>query len=309
MNASAETPLVVVSIVNWNTPAATLECLDAIERLAYPRLRTIIVDNASRDDSVARLRARAATVLRSPRNEGFAAGHARAWHEAEGCGADAIWLVNSDAIVEPDALTHLVAAWREHGDAIYGGLSLQRGEGDRAWIDIPQKFLDPSASPRPFRRDRTIAFDANWRERAPLRVGAVSGVSMLLPLALTRRHGWLDESWFMYCEETDYCYRLRERGVDCWLVPRSRVWHTQRGSQRGRAGVADVMRYYEARNQIRLARRHAGRTVAALIAAKKFARALAVASFDPARARWLLRGAVDGLRGRSGRPHAPDDAL
>ena len=84
--------LVVVSIVNWNTPAATLECLDAIARLAYPRLRTIIVDNASRDDSVARLRARAATVLRSPRNEGFAAGHARAWHEAEGCGADAIAL-------------------------------------------------------------------------------------------------------------------------------------------------------------------------------------------------------------------------
>jgi GT2 family glycosyltransferase len=309
MNAPADAPFVVVSIVNWNTPAQTLECLDAIKRLAYPRVHTIVVDNASRDDSVARLQARGATVLRSTTNDGFAAGHAHAWRAAQACGADAIWLVNSDAIVEPDALTHLVAAWHEHGDAIYGSLSLRRGGGDVAWIDIPQKFLDPSALPRPFRRDRPIAFDAGWRERAPLRVGAVSGVSMLLPLALTLRHGWLDESWFMYCEEMDYCCRLRDEGVACWLVPRARVWHTQRGSQRGRAGVADVMRYYETRNQIRLARRHAGRAVATLIGAKKFARALATASFAPVRARWLLRGAIDGMLGRSGRPHAPDDAL
>lgn len=308
MNAVADAPLIVVSIVNWNTPAQTLECIDAIERLIYPRRRTIVVDNASRDESVARLRARGSTVVCSARNDGFAAGHAQAWREAQSCGADAIWLVNSDAIVEPDALTHLVEAWREHGDAIYGGLSLQR-DGDTEWIDIPQKFLDPAAIPRPFRHDRRIAFDEVWRDRAPLRVGAVSGVSMLLPLALARRHGWLDDSWFMYCEEIDYCYRLREPGVACWLVPRARAWHAQRGSQRGRAGVADVMRYYETRNQIRLARRHAGRTVAATIAAKKFVRALATLPFEPTRARWLLRGAIDGVRGRCGRPHAPDDAL
>lgn len=309
MSAGSGLPLVVASIVNWNTPERTLECLEAVGRLDYPRLHTIVVDNGSRDDSLARLRGHGATVLHSAYNGGFAAGHAHAWREAERCGADAIWLVNSDALVEPDALAQLVAAWREHGDAIYGGLPLHRGDDGSSTIDLPEKFLDPAARPRPFRRDRTLAFDAAWRERAPLRVGAVSGASMLLPLALLARYGWLDESWFMYCEELDYCFRLRARGVACWLVPRSRAWHARRGSQQGRAGVADVMRYYETRNQIRLARLHAGAATAAVIAAKKIARALAGAPFDLARARWQLRGCNDGLRGRGGRPHAPDDHL
>ena len=309
MNACTGSPPVVASIVNWNTPARTLECLDALGRLAYPRLRAIVVDNASRDDSVARLRERGARVIRSAENGGFAAGHAHAWRAAQRDGAEAIWLVNSDAIVEPDSLAQLVAAWRERGDAIYGGLPLHRDDGGAVSIDLPEKFLDPAARPRPFRRDRALAFDAAWRERAPFRVGAVSGASMLLPLALAARHGWLDTSWFMYCEELDYCLRLRAAGVACWLVPRARAWHARRGSQHGRAGVAEVMRYYEARNQIRLARRHAGAATAAAIAAKKFARALAIAPFDPSRARWLLRGGVDGLRGRGGRPHAPDDFL
>jgi len=308
MNAAGRVPLVVASVVNWNTPACTLECLEALRRLAYPRLRTIVVDNGSRDDSVARLRARGADVIAAPGNEGFAAGHALAWHEARRCGADAIWLLNSDAIAEPDALAELVAAWQAHGDAVYGGLPL-RADGAATRIDFPAGYLDPAASPRAWRRDRPLRLDAGWRACAPLRVGAACGASMLLPLALPARHGWLDASWFMYCEEIDYCLRLREAGVASWLVPRSRVWHARRGSQRGRAGVAALMGYYEARNEIRLARRHAGRATAVAIAAKKLARAAATAAFAPARAHWLLRGAVDGLRDRDGRPHAPDDLL
>ncbi|WP_440243498.1 glycosyltransferase family 2 protein [Dokdonella sp.] len=303
-----ETSLVVVSIVNWNTPARTLECLAAVGRLDYPNLHAIVVDNASRDDSVARLRAAGSDVIVATDNGGFAAGHALAWREAERRGADAIWLLNSDALVEPDALAALMAARHAHGDAIYGGLPLRRG-ADAATIDFPEKFLDPAAKPRPWRRDRALPFDAGWRGRAPFRVGAVSGVSMLLPLALIARHGWLDASWFMYCEEIDYCLRLREAGVACWLVPGARAWHARRGSQHGRPGVADVMRYYGARNEIRLARRHAGATVAAIIATKKFARALATLPRAPRSARWLLRGGIDGIRDRGGRIYAPDDVL
>lgn len=308
MNTTAQ-PLVVVSIVNWNTPSRTLACLDAVARLDYPRLRTIVVDNASRDDSATRLRARCADVIVAPRNAGFAAGHALAWQEARRCAADAIWLLNSDAVVEPDALAALMAARQAHGDAIFGGLPLRDDGGATTIIDLPEKYLDPAATPRPWRRDRVLRFDDAWRQRAPFRVGAVSGVSMLLPLAVAERHGWLDASWFMYCEEIDYCLRLREAGVASWLVPGARAWHARRGSQQGRAGVAGVMGYYEARNEIRLARRHAGRATAAIVAAKKCARALATATFAPARARWILRGGIDGIRGRDGRPHAPDDLL
>ncbi|HEU4665012.1 MAG TPA: glycosyltransferase family 2 protein [Dokdonella sp.] len=309
MSGSVEVPFVVVSVVNWNTPTRTLECLDALDRIEYPRMRVIVVDNASRDDSAARFRALGVEVIRCTDNGGFATGHGHALRAARACGADALWLLNSDAVVEPHALACLVEAWREHGDAIYGGLPLRRRDDGSIVVDFPEKFVAPCAKPRPWRRDRELRFDAHWRERAPMRVAAACGVSMLLPLALVERHGWLDETWFMYCEEIDYCLRLRAAGVACWLVPGSRAWHARRGSQLGRPRVADVMRYYESRNEIRLARQHAGRAVAAIVAFKKLARALALAPLAPRRARWLLRGGLDGMRGRVGRRYAPDDVL
>lgn len=305
----ASAPRVLVSIVNWNTPEHTLRCVHSLAQSSYAASQVVVVDNASRDDSVARIEANGARLLRNPENLGFAAGHEAALQVARSEGADAIWLLNSDTVVEPDALEELVRAWQSRGDGIYGALPLRRDSHGADWIDIPQKCLDIDAVLRPLQRDRDIAFDAGWRARAPLRVGAVPGACMLLPLRIVQVHGWLDTRWFMYCEELDYCWRLRGAGVPSWLVPRARVWHSGSGSQQGRPGVARVMAYYHARNQVELARRYSGRTTMGVVATKKLLRALLALPVDAKRARWLLRGCCDGLRGLMGRRHAPDDYL
>lgn len=304
-------PFVVVSIVNWNTPAQTIACIESLRDTTWSRHRIVVIDNGSRDDSVARIRRACphVTVLHAEENHGFAAGHLLGLRQAQAWEADAIWLLNSDARVEPDALAELVAAFERHGSAIYGGVPLHRRDDGTVIFNFPAKYLDPDGVPGAFGRDREFEFDAAWRARAAHPVGAVSGSTMFLPLDVIGTHGWLDPSWFMQCEEIDYCYSLRRRGVRCLLVPASRIWHAGEGSAAGRPRVRDVNHYYHARNEILLAHRHGRALMPLLIGLKKFARAAVVAPANLHRARYILAGAWDGLRGVRGRKHQPDDSL
>ncbi|MEO8459295.1 MAG: glycosyltransferase family 2 protein [Dokdonella sp.] len=304
-------PLVVVSIVNWNTPEQTLACLDSLRKLTYENMRVIVVDNGSQDDSVTTIPGRTPEIklIISPENLGFAGGHTLALQQAQLWDADAIWLVNSDAFVENDALTRLVDAWKHHGDALYGGAPLQRRKDGSVLFDFPAKFLPPESVPEAWQRDHEMIYDDKWRDRCPMRVGALAGSTFFVPLNLVARYGWLDPVWFMYCEETDYCYRLRKQGVPRYLVPMSRVWHAAGGSHRGRARVTDVIQYYHARNEILLAQHHGKRGSASVIAIKKALRGLANLPTNRTRAGYILRGALDGLRGFTGKRFSPEDFL
>lgn len=304
-------PLVVVSILNWNTPDDSLRCLDSLRDSEYPNARLLVIDNASQDDSLARLRQAhpGLHLIPSGDNLGFAGGHRLAFLQARAWGAEAICLLNSDTRVAPRMLTALVDAWRHHGEAIYGGLPWRPAEDGRMRLDFPQKYLDPEGRPRAFQRDTEFLIPQDWMTQRSIRVGAVPGSCLFLPLSLIEGYGWLDEDWFMYGEEIDYCYRLRNLGVPSYLVPRAQIRHGGGGSHRGRAGVEDVLHYYRARNEIRLARRHADPMTALMIAGKKLLRGALVALSRPQRGLAIWRGLVDGLGGRLGKTLAPEDRL
>jgi GT2 family glycosyltransferase len=300
---------VLASVVSWNTASRTLACVRALQASRPRAPRVLVVDNGSRDGSVARLRAECpdAEVLANTDNRGFAAAHVQALARAREDGASALWLVNSDAQVEPTALAALEAAWQAHGDALYAGVPLRR-DGTRTVLDFPAKFLPEDARPQAWRRDRPLDFDAAWSHALPCRVGALPGSVLFVPLTVAARHGFLDEDYFLYCEEIDYCYRLRTAGVARYLVPAARAWHESGGSSVGRANVAAVVQYYRARNEVRLARRFAGEATATAIALKKLVRA-ATSLPAPRRAACIARGAWDGWRGVAGRTLLPDAAL
>jgi GT2 family glycosyltransferase len=310
MNA-ARGPLVVISIVNWNNAHDTLRCLSCLRALDWPDARIVVVDNASRDDSIAQIQGADADILVVPSSEnlGFSGGHELALQQAQALGADAIWLLNNDAQIEPQALRELVAAWQQHGDAIYGGLPLRRRSDGTVVLNFPQKFLCETRRPRATGRDADVGWDAAWKQRPAHRVGAVVGSSLFLPLRLVHTHGWLDAAWFMHCEEIDYCYRLKESGVPSYLVPRSIIWHQGGGSHQHRPRVEDCIHYYHTRNEIELARRHAGFCTAMLIGARKLLRSLWVAHAFPSRARMILLGVRDAARRRMGKTLAPEDYL
>jgi hypothetical protein len=305
------TPLIVVSVVNWNTAGSTIRCLRSLLAMTYPNFRVVVVDNASVDASAVRIRHSfpRVTVIESPFNCGFAAGHDLARRQAERWSGSAVWLVNSDAVVDPLALTYLVAAWQEQGDAIFGGVPLVRDESGTVWLNFPQKYLRKSATPHTLQRDDDIEFTEHWQTRDPFRVSAVPGSSLFIPLGLVRAFGWMDNTWFLYCEEIDYCYRLRKLGVQSMLVPKSQIWHHGGGSHTFSTRVTDCIQYYRARNEIVLAQRHSSCLFAGLIALKKICRGAFVGMSNPRRAAMILRGVLHALRGRMGKTIAPEDAL
>ena len=103
-------PKVVLLILTWNRRDDVLRCVASLPRLTYPNLTPVVIDNASRDDTVAVLRARHPdlTILENRRNLGYAGGNNAGIGWALAQGADYVQLINSDTEVTPDMTGALV---------------------------------------------------------------------------------------------------------------------------------------------------------------------------------------------------------
>jgi GT2 family glycosyltransferase len=127
LNGIMTNPKVCISILNWNGAEKTIACLETVRALDYDNYTVIVVDNASRDESVARIRAAFpdVEVLQAETNLGYAGGHRLALEHVMDRGVDLFWVLNNDTTVRPDALSALVAAYQRWGDAIYGSVTLR----------------------------------------------------------------------------------------------------------------------------------------------------------------------------------------
>src|SRR5688572_23710308 len=124
----ALSPRVLISVLNWNNAEITLRGLSALASLDYANCEIIVVDNASTDGSVQRIRAAHPdlSLIVSPENNGYAAGNELALKLALAEGADLFWILNPDALVAPDTLTEMVSAYQRGGDALYGSVPLDQ---------------------------------------------------------------------------------------------------------------------------------------------------------------------------------------
>ncbi|HLJ61981.1 MAG TPA: glycosyltransferase family 2 protein [bacterium] len=240
------TPLVYVVIVNWRGWRDTLACLASLGKLNYPRYKIVVVDNGSGDDSVARIRAAHAsvTLLETGCNLGFAGGNNVGIRHALSDGATYIWLLNNDTVVDPNALTAMVAV--AEADAHVGAVGV---------------VLLDMTSP-----DRIQAWGGGhvnmWLGRsrycaAPTPAGRLdylSGASMVVRADVFRRIGALDDGFFMYWEDTDFAFRLRRSGYRLAVAEHARVWHKESASTGKNSAVLDA--YFSA-SAVRFFRRYA----------------------------------------------------
>src|SRR3990172_1401868 len=107
-------PLVYIVVVNWNGWEHTVRCLDSLRLLDHPTHRVIVVDNGSTDGSLERIRAFDPDIelIESTKNLGFAGGSNIGIRLALERGADYLWVLNNDIVVEPDTLSALVSVAR-----------------------------------------------------------------------------------------------------------------------------------------------------------------------------------------------------
>lgn len=235
------TPSMLVSIVNYRTGALVVDCLASLETevAGMPGLRIIVIDNASGDDSCARIEAAIASngwsgwakLVRAPRNGGFAYGNNLAIEEAaKGLEAPELtWLLNPDTRVVPGAAAALASFMRRHPKAGIAGSGLLTAEG----IPWPYAFRFPTILAEMERGLRLGIVTRLLRNHQLLRrmedvtapVDWVSGSSMVIRSAVFDGIGPMDEAYFLYFEETDFCQLARRAGWECWYVPEAKVLH------------------------------------------------------------------------------------
>ena len=243
--------LVCIVTVNWNQAVDTLECLESLKKLTYPNLLTIVVDNGSEDGSLDLIAEQYPEVdlVRNPTNLGFGGGYNRGMQRALERGADYVFIVNNDTLIDPECITRLM----EHAAPEVGILSpliYYTQEPKRIWAaggPINAWNLERH-DPHKDQMD-----DFEWPE--VLEQDFVTSCAMLVPRSFVETIGGFDERYFFYYEDSDICLRARRAGRRGCTVPKAKLWHKVSRSSGGAYSPRE--RYWMARSGIRFFRKFA----------------------------------------------------
>ncbi|TBO30355.1 glycosyltransferase family 2 protein [Aquabacterium lacunae] len=220
-----------ISIVNYKTPALVIRAIDSIKRHP-PQRATVsvqVVDNGSADGSLTLIGQAHpdVTLIDAGGNLGFAAGNNLVLRSLS---AGHALLLNSDAEVEAGTLDALLAALDD--DTLAGAVSARVvNADDGADQDYPSHF--PSLGQMLKRALLGPDFPASG-ETCPVPMERLHGACMLIRDRALMAVGCLDEGFFMYDEDVDWCLRARHAGWRLLLVPKARVLH-RGGASSGRS--------------------------------------------------------------------------
>jgi N-acetylglucosaminyl-diphospho-decaprenol L-rhamnosyltransferase len=240
---------VSVVVLNYNTREHLRACLRSVEHEGSTTIsggaieaEVLVVDNASTDGSADMVAAEFpwVTLIRAPRNGGFAYGNNLALAQARG---EAVLLLNPDTLLPPGAVAGLLDRLRAHPEAGIVGPKLLRPDGSMH-LACRRSFPTPSVA---FYR---LSGLSRWRPHSarfgrynltfvdpdvPLEVDSVCGACLLIRRSLIQCIGGLDERFFMYGEDLDWCLRAREAGWTVRYEPAIVIQHQHGAASRKRA--------------------------------------------------------------------------
>jgi len=221
-----------ICIVSWNTLADLRRALASVfARAGEAAFEVIVVDNASDDGSSQMVRQEfpGARLIENRGNRGFAAGNNQALRVASG---RYHLLLNSDAIMHPGAFAEVVRFMDSHPDAGAAGLRVLNPDGSlqyscrrfpRLATGLFRKV--PLGRLIPDNRWNREYLMSDWPHDAVREADWVSGAAMCLRAQTLQQVGLLDEGYFMYCEDVDWCYRARRAGWKVYYLPTAVVTH------------------------------------------------------------------------------------
>ncbi|MFP4344114.1 MAG: glycosyltransferase family 2 protein [Anaerolineales bacterium] len=264
-----------IIIVSWNVRALLDRCLTALKvdlETCAADAEVYVVENASLDGSAALVRERHPWVqLVTPEeNLGYVRGNNLILERflADGM-PDYVWLLNPDTEVQPGATSALLRLLELESEAGLAGPQLLNTDGslqhgafrfpgllqplfDLGWL--PARFYESSWNGRYAAND--------YAKGQPFRVDHPLGAALMARGGAITQVGPLDERFFMYCEEIDWAWRMREVGWNAWMVPEAKVVH-HGGSSSGQARAETTAYLWESR--ARLYRKHRGALLRQLV--------------------------------------------
>ena len=297
---SASDARVAVVVLHWGDKADTLACLRSVAVSRLPARPLIVVDNGTGALAASEVAAAApdAELIATTVNLGFTGGSNLALRRALAAGAEFVLLLNNDATLDPACLGELVrTAGTAPRVAAVGAKVLSAADPDRLWAAYGRLTYRAALVEVVGRQEPDGPRFGTVRE-----VEWVPGCAMLLGRAALEDVGLLDERFFAYHEDVDWCTTARARGWRILFAPAARVVHRGEGSLSGR-GRANPARYLSARNTVLFARKHARlaewlRLAVAVVASLPLEAVRSWRRGEPGVTGLLLRGYFDGLLGR-----------
>jgi GT2 family glycosyltransferase len=239
-----------IIIVNWNTRDYLLRCLRSVFRMRERESReVIVVDNSSRDGSVEEVKRLfpGIDLIVNEQNFGFAKATNQGIKHSSGT---FVLLLNPDTEVPDGSIERLVAFMRNYPDAGIAGAQLLNEDGSRQnsianFPSLATEILNKSLLRRLFPQ----RYPGKEREYSgPIEVDSVIGACMLVRRQAMEKVGILDEDYFLFLEETDWCYRMKNAGWKVYHVPQAEIVHFQGRGAESRKKEAKV-EYYTSRYQ------------------------------------------------------------
>lgn len=243
--------MVAIILVNYNGADDTIECIKSLSTIEDVEYEIVVVDNKSTDDSVDKLkgyqRFSKFVLLEADFNNGFAAGNNIGITYVKN--ADYYLLLNNDTVVKPDFLTRLLCGIKTNpgcGAAI--SKILYYSHPDTIWY-AGGSFNTRTARSEHYRFNQRDTMKAEPSQK----VTFASGCCLCVSREVIRKIGMLNESFFLYEEDTEYCYRIVDAGFDIIYVPDSVIYHKVSSS----TGQGSPMsQYYTVRNKYSLIKMH-----------------------------------------------------
>lgn len=222
METVTDTPWVHAVILTFNHYADTKECLTSLRKIAYERLKIIVVDNGSSDGTPEHVRADfpEVKVIETGRNLGVPWGYNVGFSHALRAGAEYILMLNNDTVVDPAMLEHLLKAGQSDPNAgILTPKVLYYDDPEVVWSAGGRYRKFPPAHVIVGQDQPSNLFDKPFHLEYALSCG------LLIHRRAFEKAGLFDPGYFFFYDDWDFSQRVRIHGLNILFVPEARMWH------------------------------------------------------------------------------------
>jgi GT2 family glycosyltransferase len=295
-------------VLNWNGLEDTLSCVESLVSCgvggpdaAGLELHIVVVDNGSRVSPREALAGAYAGVecLETGENLGYAGGNNVGIRHALDRGADYVWVLNNDAIVEPGCLPSLLETFASAPRiGAVGPKVVYADDVDRIWVawgevTWRQSLIGLAGQDRRDAAEFDTVREVEW----------IPGCSILFKREALLDVGAFEEEFFAYQEDVEWAARAKKSGWSLWYNGSVRIRHAVHGSSGGASHYGGFRKYLSARNSVLYAKRHGSvwerfRLAAWILATLPFQLLRRSATGEGAGVRIKVRGWRDALKGR-----------
>ena len=237
-----------IIIVNWNAKDLLLACLESIYQTCKEvAMEVFVIDNGSTDGSGEAVKERfpKVTLIQNQKNVGFAMANNQALRLSKG---NYLLLLNPDTKAKEGSIEGLVSFMESSPEAGVVGAQLLNDDGSKQnsvanFPSLATELLNKSLLrwmfPKRFPGKETNSFE-------PIAVDSVIGACMIVRRDAMKQVGLLDEGYFLFLEETDWCYRMKKAGWKVYHLPQAEIYHFQ-GKSAEKEKKRSRVEYYRSR--------------------------------------------------------------